>query len=202
MIKIKKHGFSPFLIASLIASLSWISLSVLPSQALVPGPILLSQEQVQTMHQDPERQLKLPNSRAKASCLTLEGQEICPGQSQTESQAMIKTLSAKTQTQVLPFYTEERLQALLVLLPTQVLLPSVDFDSDPIELGPDPVPLKEITAQLPGFPVQQSFSEVFQFKTPLKAQDLAVWYYADLHLGLLTHRSEQGEFVIGVFVAK
>lgn len=189
---------------TLFLSIVLFTLAAQPLQALVPGPILLSQEQIEAIRQDQQRQITVPGTRARASCLLIGTAEetFCPGQSRSETEDRLKRLARTEQLNVIPFYHQTEMQALLVLLPAQVSIPAPDFDADPIELSSAPQKLQEIKAQLPGFPVQQAFTDVFKFTHLKDMQDLAVWYYADLHLGLIGRPSEQGAFLLGVFVAK
>lgn len=174
--------------------------------ALVPGPILLSDEQLQSLQGDTSRQLKVPPTRARAACLNLGEVRFCPGMPQAQVQSLLQKLSPQSQKRVLLFMEGPLCKAVLVFLPALIKLPPLRLGDAGVVLGPEPVEIKALTADWPFLPVQQSFEQTFAFRVAwpkdFKSDAMHVWYYGELHLGLLTRRTAQGEFVTGAFVVK
>lgn len=186
------------LLSFIFSALLFSSFSV--AWALVPGPILLSDDQVESLQNDDERQLKLPKTRSKSVCLTAADKRFCTGQSLAQTESQLAGLKAVERRRLLPFYDQNQLKGLLALLPTALRLPPAKIGAVPVSLGPEPVLLERLQAQLSGKPVKMPFAKGFGFSQP--PADLTLWYYSEAHLGLVTHTSEQGDYVIGVLIAK
>lgn len=166
--------------------------------ALVPGPILLSDEQLEHLHQAGE--LVIATTRAKAACLSVEASRFCPGTPIAKAEQLLQLLSEPARKRTLLFGEGGQLKGVLALLPAEIKLPPPKLGAAPIALGAEARAFSEIRALLPGLPAQKPFDQAIA--SGLAAEDLKVWYYAESHLGLVTHASEQGEYVIGAFVAK
>ena len=193
-----KHFLAPLLL--------FCSLLIQPfGLALVPGPILLSDEQLDQLQQDSERQLTISTTRAKAACLSVAQTRFCPGIPAARALELWQQLPPAAQKRTLIFNDGKLFKGVLALLPEAIKLPPPRLGADAIPLGPEPVALATVTEQLGGLAVRQPFVGAFSFKVPLTGlapEDLSVWYYGETHLGLLTHSSGQGEYVIGAFVSK
>lgn len=173
------------------------------SWGLVPGPILLSQEVLKQMQADANRQLKLEAKRAKAVCLQIAEVRLCPGADLSQSRESLLRLSAELRSQTLLFGHQRELEAALVFLPARLRLPAAELGAPPISLGPEPPTWTALAQHWPDVPVRKGFSQAFRFSTELaNLPDLAVWYYGERHLGLITRQTDDGEFVIGAFVIK
>lgn len=170
-----------------------------PVMALVPGPILLSEESLQSLKNSGDAPLEIPKNRAKGQCLKIEKNRICPGIPFAKAQTLHSSLLPETAARVLLYPEKDNLQALLVFLPTSVQLPAPSPEQEPLVLGPEPSPLKDVMAAFPEVPSNLPFAQIFPAKVA-NVEDLTVWYYAERHLGLISHHSEKGDFVVGVFV--
>ena len=189
---------------TLLASLSGLTL-VTAAWGLVPGPILLSDDQLERLQQDHARQLKLSPTRAKTACLGIGEARFCPGASLSQAQQTLAKLPAESRKQTLLFGEGEQLKGVLALLPGPIKLPPARLGEAPISLGPEPVSWKRLAAKWTELPSRQSFESSFGFKSGqvgLPIKELNVWYYGEQHLGLLTRRAQGEEFVIGAFVVK
>ena len=112
-------------------------------------------------------------------------------------------LSAELRSQTLLFGHQRELEAALVFLPARLRLPAAELGAPPISLGPEPPTWTALAQHWPDVPVRKGFSQAFRFSTELaNLPDLAVWYYGERHLGLITRQTDDGEFVIGAFVIK
>lgn len=192
---------------ALLASLSSLTL-VTAAWGLVPGPILLSDDQLERLQQDDARQLKLSPTRAKTACLGIGEARLCPGVPLIQAQQMRDKLPSESRKHTLLFSEGEQLKGVLALLPGPIKLPPARLGEAPISLGPEPVSWKSLSSKWTELPSKQSFESSFGFKSGkvgLPVRELNVWYYGEQHLGLLTRRikGEKGEeFVIGAFVVK
>ena len=170
-----------------------------PVIALVPGPILLSEESLQSLKNSGDAPLEIPKSRAKGHCLKIESSRICPGIPFVKAQALHSSLLPENASRVLLYPEKGNLQALLVFLPTSFQLPAPSPEQEPLVLGPEPSPLKDVLAVFSEVPSPLPFAQIFPAKIG-NVEDLTVWYFAEKHLGLISHHSEKGDFVVGVFV--
>jgi hypothetical protein len=173
-----------------------------PTPALVPGPILFSDDQVSELQADAERKMILPTTRSRAACLTLAQVRLCPGQPIESTEALRQSLPADVRSRVVLFAEEGLVKGILALSPAPIQLPPAQLGDEPVLLGPEPQSFTAVTAAWPNPPVQQTLDATFLLPASLRRPDIQVWYEAYKHLGLVTHRSQKGEFVIGVFVVR
>ncbi|PKL75392.1 MAG: hypothetical protein CVV27_15620 [Candidatus Melainabacteria bacterium HGW-Melainabacteria-1] len=170
--------------------------------ALVPGPILLSDEQLEQLQDDAQRRVIQSTTRSRAACLTVAGSRFCPGMRLSRAQELQQALPEAVRQRVLLFGEGSQLTGVLALLPASISLPPVRLGGEPFGLGSEPLALEAVKSQLAGLPVRQPIDQTFAFGTQFAFDELSVWYAAESHLGLLTHRSAEGEFVIGAFAVK
>lgn len=169
---------------------------------LVPGPILLSDEVLANWQADPERQISLISTRAKASCLSVAQTRFCPGIAQAQAQQLYAGLPPETQKRVLLFYEQNLLKGILALLPAEIRLPAAELGAEPLELGTEARLYSEVAAEIEGLASQQPFAKAFEFAHSPELNDLSVWYYSEQNLGLISRQHPEGDFIIGAFVAK
>lgn len=172
------------------------------SQALVPGPILLSDELVEQMQADTERQLLVPESRSNAVCLQVSDNFFCPGLLLSKAQQRHQELPADLRKRLILFYAKNRLQAALNLLPSPVKIPGPKRTDPPYQLGPEPVALIDFAKAVPGNYAPLELNKAMIFDELQLPPDLKLVYDSQRHLGLLLHDSEQGSYVIGSFVVQ
>jgi len=170
--------------------------------ALVPGPILLHEDSLKALQADENVKLLLPQTRSRVTCLTVSGQRFCPGSNRSRAEMLYAQLDDEEQLRVRLLVQGSQLTGLLAFLPNTLVLPAPDFNTSPITLGPEPAALETVLAQWPEQPTRQALSELVQVGKAFQSEDYYVWYDAQRRLGLITHRSEQGEYVIGAFVGQ
>lgn len=169
------------------------------SWALVPGPILLQDKTLKALQNDEKRALKAGAQRAKNQCLTVATQRFCLGYPQKRVETALTTLSEAQQKRVLFYYHYQRLQGILVFFPVPLGLPLTD---EALEIGQKPLPLKEFTAAFDSLFLPQPIEKHLTFGTAKLPADVTLHYNAQRHLGALVHRSQQGDFVIGLLLTK
>lgn len=174
----------------------------LPTPALVPGPILFSDDQVSELQADVQRKMILPTTRSRAACLTVAQVRLCPGQPFETTEALRQSLPADVRSRVILFAEDGLVKGILALAPAPIQLPPAELGEEPMLLGPEPSALSAVTAAWPTPPVQQTLDATFVLPASLRSPNIGVWYEAYKHLGLVTHRSQKGEFVIGAFVVR
>lgn len=183
----------------------WFCLGVFlfqaPLMALVPGPILLSEDALQSLQSQREQGLSLATARSRSLCLKIAEKRFCPGVASHKAEALQQALPQESAKRVLLYTQKNQVEAIAVFFPTAVEIPAPSPDLPPLTWGPEPLPLQTARKALGGIPSPMAFAEVFQTQA-VAFQDLQIWYDAEQHLGLITHTTATGEFVIGVFVAR